>query len=226
MAEKIQDLEKAAIGEKPWKLTGDVSAQTRPENSLLEVDVAFDSASRMAPAVTEETTLQLEDIIKQRIKDQVWDHVVRKEKPTEEKSKLSLAEVYEQEYLKQNQQKTEDEENPAHVEIQKLVDSLFLKLDALSNFHFTHKLPVPEVKVVSNLPSIAMEEVVRVMPLYWLQRKSRRRTRLVTCWRKSRIHGSQATRQVAVNLANVPNSWPSCLGEDSKQKDSGSTSDW
>uniref|UniRef100_A0A4W5Q6C2 U3 small nucleolar ribonucleoprotein protein MPP10 n=1 Tax=Hucho hucho TaxID=62062 RepID=A0A4W5Q6C2_9TELE len=175
MAEKIQDLEKAAMGEKPWQLTGEVSAQTRPENSLLEVDVAFDSASRMAPAVTEETTLQLEDIIKQRIKDQVWDDVVRKEKPKEEvfeykkrltldheKSKLSLAEVYEQEYLKQNQQKTEDEENPAHVEIQKLMDSLFLKLDALSNFHFTPKPPVPEVKVVSNLPSIAMEEVAPV----------------------------------------------------------------
>ncbi|KAK6294649.1 hypothetical protein J4Q44_G00354790 [Coregonus suidteri] len=175
MAEKIQDLEKAAMGEKPWQLTGEVSAQTRPENSLLEVDVAFDSASRMAPAVTEETTLQLEDIIKQRIKDQVWDDVVRKEKPKEEvfeykkrltldheKSKLSLAEVYEQEYLKQNQQKTEEEENPAHVEIQKLMDSLFLKLDALSNFHFTPKPPVPEVKVVSNLPSIAMEEVAPV----------------------------------------------------------------
>ncbi|XP_038825540.1 U3 small nucleolar ribonucleoprotein protein MPP10-like [Salvelinus namaycush] len=175
MAEKIQDLEKAAMGEKPWQLTGEVSAQTRPENSLLEVDVAFDSASRMAPAVTEETTLQLEDIIKQRIKDQVWDDVVHKEKPKEEvfeykkrltldheKSKLSLAEVYEQEYLKQNQQKTEDEENPAHAEIQKLMDSLFLKLDALSNFHFTPKPPVPEVKVVSNLPSIAMEEVAPV----------------------------------------------------------------
>ncbi|CAB1339546.1 unnamed protein product [Coregonus sp. 'balchen'] len=121
MAEKIQDLEKAAMGEKPWQLTGEVSAQTRPENSLLEVDVAFDSASRMG-------TYHI----------LVWDDVVRKEKPKEEvfeykkrltldheKSKLSLAEVYEQEYLKQNQ-------------------------------------PVPEVKVVSNLPSIAMEEVAPV----------------------------------------------------------------
>ncbi|KAL6461414.1 hypothetical protein MHYP_G00295580 [Metynnis hypsauchen] len=175
MAEKIGDLEKVALAEKPWQLSGEVTAQTRPENSMLEEDVAFDQASRMAPPVTEETTLQLEEIIRQRIRDQVWDDVVRKEKPKEEvfeykkrltldheKSKLSLAEVYEQEYLKQTQEKTEEEENPAHVEIQKLMNTLFLKLDALSNFHFTPRPHVPEVKVVSNLPSITMEEVAPV----------------------------------------------------------------
>ncbi|XP_047436722.1 U3 small nucleolar ribonucleoprotein protein MPP10 [Mugil cephalus] len=175
MSAKIADLEKAALAEKPWQLTGEVTAQSRPENSMLEEHVEFEQASRMAPAVTEETTLQLEDIIKQRIKDQVFDDVVRKEKPKEEvfeykkrltldheKSKQSLAEIYEQEYLKQNQQKTEEEENPSHVEIQKLMDTLFIKLDALSNFHFTPKPPVPEVKVVSNLPSIVMEEVAPV----------------------------------------------------------------
>uniref|UniRef100_A0A8C1XWE0 U3 small nucleolar ribonucleoprotein protein MPP10 n=1 Tax=Cyprinus carpio TaxID=7962 RepID=A0A8C1XWE0_CYPCA len=175
MAKKIEELETAALSEKPWQLTGEVSAQTRPENSMLEEDIAFDQASRMAPAITEETTLQLEEIIKQRIKDQVWDDVVRKEKPKEEvfeykkrltldheKSKLSLAEVYEQEYIKQTQEKKVEEENPAHVEIQKLMDTLFLKLDALSNFHFTPKPHVPEVKVVSNLPSITMEEVAPV----------------------------------------------------------------
>lgn len=174
MSEKIDELEKAALGEKPWQLSGEVTAQTRPENSMLEEHVEFEQTSRMAPSITEETTLQLEDIIKQRIKDQAFDDVVRKEKPKEEvfeykkrltldheKSKQSLAEIYEQEYLKQNQQKTETE-NPSHVEIQKLMDTLFLKLDALSNFHFTPKPPVPEVKVVSNLPSIAMEEVAPV----------------------------------------------------------------
>ncbi|XP_063782316.1 U3 small nucleolar ribonucleoprotein protein MPP10 [Pseudophryne corroboree] len=175
MTEKIQSLQTQMLGEKSWQLSGEVTAQKRPENSLLSESLLFDHASRMAPVITEETTLQLEDIIKQRIKDQLWDDVTRKEKPKEDafeykkrltldhdKSKLSLAEIYEQEYLKLNQTKTEEEENPKHVEIQKLMDSLFLKLDALSNFHFTPKPPVPEIKVVSNLPAISMEEVAMV----------------------------------------------------------------
>ncbi|XP_005871141.1 PREDICTED: U3 small nucleolar ribonucleoprotein protein MPP10 isoform X1 [Myotis brandtii] len=175
MNEKIASLEKELLEKKPWQLQGEVTAQKRPENSLLEETLHFDHAVRMAPVITEETTLQLEDIIKQRIRDQAWDDVVRKEKPKEdafeykkrltldhEKSKLSLAEIYEQEYIKLSQQKTEEEENPEHVAIQKMMDSLFLKLDALSNFHFIPKPPVPEIKVVSNLPAITMEEVAPV----------------------------------------------------------------
>ncbi|XP_005381719.1 PREDICTED: U3 small nucleolar ribonucleoprotein protein MPP10 [Chinchilla lanigera] len=175
MNEKIASLEKELLEKKPWQLQGEVTAQKRPENSLLEETLHFDHAVRMAPVITEETTFQLEDMIKQRIRDQAWDDVVRKEKPKEdayeykkrltldhEKSKLSLAEIYEQEYMKLNQQKTAEEENPEHVEIQKMMDSLFLKLDALSNFHFIPKPPVPEIKVVSNLPAITMEEVAPV----------------------------------------------------------------
>ncbi|CAH7333977.1 U3 small nucleolar ribonucleoprotein protein MPP10 [Phodopus roborovskii] len=175
MNEKIASLEKELLEKKPWQLQGEVTAQKRPENSLLEETLHFDHAVRMAPVITEETTLHLEDIIKQRIRDQAWDDVERKEKPKEdayeykkrltldhEKSKLSLAEIYEQEYIKLNQQKNEEEDNPEHVEIQKMMDSLFLQLDALSNFHFIPKPPVPEIKVVSNLPAITMEEVAPV----------------------------------------------------------------
>ncbi|NXM56927.1 MPP10 protein, partial [Illadopsis cleaveri] len=175
MSKKIKSLEDALLEEKPWQLKGEVTGQKRPENSLLEETVLFDHAVRMAPVITEETTFQLEDIIKQRILDEAWDDVVPKEKPKEEafeykkrisldheKSKLSLAEIYEQEYMKLHQQKTEEEENPEHKEIQEMMDSLFQKLDALCNFHFTPKPPVPEVKIVSNLPAITMEEVAPV----------------------------------------------------------------
>ncbi|XP_059338270.1 U3 small nucleolar ribonucleoprotein protein MPP10 [Ammospiza nelsoni] len=175
MSKKIKSLEEALLEEKPWQLKGEVTGQKRPENSLLEETVLFDHAVRMAPVITEETTFQLEDLIKQRILDEAWDDVVPKEKPKEEafeykkrisldheKSKLSLAEIYEQEYMKLHQQKNEEEENPEHKEIQEMMDSLFQKLDALCNFHFTPKPPVPEVKIVSNLPAISMEEVAPV----------------------------------------------------------------
>uniref|UniRef100_A0A8V5HC18 U3 small nucleolar ribonucleoprotein protein MPP10 n=1 Tax=Melopsittacus undulatus TaxID=13146 RepID=A0A8V5HC18_MELUD len=175
MSKKIKSLEDELLKEKPWQLKGEVTGQKRPENSLLEETVLFDHAVRMAPVITEETTFQLEDIIKQRILDEAWDDVVPKEKPKEdafeykkritldaEKSKLSLAEIYEQEYMKLHQQKTEEEENPEHKEIQEMMDSLFQKLDALCNFHFIPKPPVPEVKIVSNLPAVSMEEVAPV----------------------------------------------------------------
>lgn len=47
MLAKIGELEKAALAEKPWQLTGEVTAQTRPENSMLEEDVEFEQTSRM-----------------------------------------------------------------------------------------------------------------------------------------------------------------------------------
>lgn len=118
----------------------------------------------------------LEDVILQRIKDKAFDDVVRKQKLAEtpleykkkllldqEKSKVSLAQIYENEYLQQvsaqNQEEREEEEPKLQVEIKAEMKLLFAKLDALSNFHFTPKMATAEVKIVSNLPAISMEEV-------------------------------------------------------------------
>lgn len=46
MAEKIGELEKVALSDKPWQLAGEATAQTRPENSMLAEDVDFDQTSR------------------------------------------------------------------------------------------------------------------------------------------------------------------------------------
>ncbi|XP_026733848.1 U3 small nucleolar ribonucleoprotein protein MPP10 [Trichoplusia ni] len=179
LKDQIQKLEERTLGEAPWQLKGEVDATKRPQNSLLEEVVDFDLTSRPPPIITEQTTVSLEDIIRRRIKDKAWDDVVKKEKPVDDqlsfrktevldhaKSKLSLAQVYEAEYLKQKQGQSgeveEEKEPEAHKEIRDSMNKLFAKLDALCHYHYTPRAPQAEVKIVSNTPAISMEEVAPV----------------------------------------------------------------
>merc|ERR1712227_869142 len=91
-----------------------------------------------------------------------------------EKSKLSLAQIYEEEFLKVAEQSVEKktsvglldkdhEETPEEVkEIKSMMNTLFRKLDSLSHLHFTPKQNSAELRVIRNIPSIAMEEVAPV----------------------------------------------------------------
>ena len=185
LAKKISRLEENAVGEKPWQMGGEVAAPVRPENSLLAEHLEYDTAARQAPTVTEDVARKLEDIIRQRVKDKAWDDVERKIKPVEdpveykkklvldqEKSKLSLAQVYEEEYMKLADNATakkpsvglldkdDEEETPAEVEeIKTMMNTLFRKLDSLTHLHYTPKQKSAELKIVRNIPSINMEEV-------------------------------------------------------------------
>eukprot|EP00092_Neocalanus_flemingeri_P031592 GFUD01034310.1.p1 GENE.GFUD01034310.1~~GFUD01034310.1.p1 ORF type:complete len:666 (+),score=304.77 GFUD01034310.1:38-2035(+) len=185
LAKKISRLEENAVGAKPWQMGGEVAAPMRQENSLLAEHLEYDTAARHAPVVTEDVARRLEDIIRQRVKDKAWDDVERKVRPVEdpaeykkklvldqEKSKLSLAQVYEEEFMKLAENATaktptiglldkeEEEETPTEVEeIKDMMSSLFRKLDSLTHMHYTPKQKSAELKIVRNIPSIAMEEV-------------------------------------------------------------------
>ncbi len=57
---------------------GETKASDRPLNSLLEEDLDFEGAGKVAPVITEQVTRTLEDLIKYRIKEKAFDDPVRK----------------------------------------------------------------------------------------------------------------------------------------------------
>ena len=173
MSKRIEALEEQALKEKKWQMKGETVAANRPVNSLLEEVLTFEHSERPAPEITDEHTFDLEKLICQRIKDKLWNDNERKIREVKDphefkknivldsdKSKLSLQDIYEKEYLaKLSQESLKDKDNPTHVELATLMKNLFHKLDALSNFHFRLPHPEPEIKVLTNLSSITMEEV-------------------------------------------------------------------
>lgn len=180
---QISQLESEAISEKPWALRGEVSSKVRPVNSLLEEDLEIETASRPAPVVTEETTASLEDLIKMRIRDSLFNDVERRidtkrnnefdpnRRPLidESKSSKSLAEEYESEYLRQTTGgiKARTEKDLAlekeHAEIETLLGDLNASLDALSNWHFKPRPSMRDLEVSvepTGVTALAMEEVI------------------------------------------------------------------
>ncbi|CAO3685648.1 unnamed protein product [Rhizopus microsporus] len=180
IAAQIEKFEEENIQDKHWTLRGEATASARPVNSLLEEDLEFEHANKPVPVITQETTNVLEDMIKKRILDNMFDDVERKVDPTlrpflpskrveisDEKSKKSLAEIYEDDYSKKKLgDAAVDERDEAlkkeHEEITNMFNSLCHKLDALSNFHYTPKAPKPEMEIVSNAAAISMEEIIPV----------------------------------------------------------------
>lgn len=137
---KIIDIEKELVREKPWQLKGEIGAHARPVNSLLFEDVQFEQRVK-APEITEQTDQSLEDIIKQRIKDKRFDDPVRKTKPlvapssrnvevSSEKSKIGLAQLYEQELLAKTTSGNQTKDGPEK-EVERKLRALCRKLDAL-----------------------------------------------------------------------------------------------
>ena len=178
---QVEHLEQENIAKKEWMYIGEATAKDRPKNSLLELseELEVERSAKPVPAVTEERTRSLEEIIKQRIIDDNFDDVVRKLPPSlslksqayeddpdmqepGSKPTRGLAEIYEQEHLR----RIDPANNPTplalsvqkqHAEIDELWKSLSHQLDSLTSWRF---IPAPEIveRVVTNIPTIDMED--------------------------------------------------------------------
>eukprot|EP00658_Telonema_sp_P-2_P039809 TRINITY_DN28446_c0_g1_i3.p1 TRINITY_DN28446_c0_g1~~TRINITY_DN28446_c0_g1_i3.p1 ORF type:complete len:418 (-),score=128.13 TRINITY_DN28446_c0_g1_i3:164-1417(-) len=166
-----------------WAMKGEVDARQRPKDSLLDIQLDFDHGMKSVPVITEGFTAKLEDRIKKRIIDGNFDDVVRKFSATSaadildptkggkvsaaqaaqdaEKSKLSLMDLYEKDYLTK-MQTAEGADNTTTAEPLTEVEKDELKaiqmwkrlsqhLDALSNYYFTPKPVVEQMGDAGNM---------------------------------------------------------------------------
>ena len=169
---QIEQLEKEAIEEKKWALKGEVKAKDRPEDALLIEDLEFDRNAKPVPVITSSVTESLEEMIRDRIKNNNFDDLLKrtvidvqnkKVKPdfelSDTKSAKSLAELYEDDYkgVDENMELSEELQR-SHDEISELFADLNYKLDALSSAHFIPRPSKKTLEVRVDTAAITMED--------------------------------------------------------------------
>ncbi|XP_014560808.1 hypothetical protein COCVIDRAFT_34131 [Bipolaris victoriae FI3] len=175
IAEEIRKLEAANVAKRQWQLSGEARAADRPLNSLLEENLEFERAGKPVPIVTQETSEDIEALIKRRILAGEFDEVHRRRPDDlatgprrgrveieDTKSGKGLAEIYEEEHLRQtdpNFVEAKDEKlKKEHDEISALWKSVSAKLDSLSSSHFKPKPAAPNLEIRTDAPAIEMED--------------------------------------------------------------------
>ncbi|KAG6902877.1 hypothetical protein C0995_010046 [Termitomyces sp. Mi166 len=178
LREQIAELESENVGPKDWVLMGEVGSRSRPQNSVLEEDLEFERAMKAVPVITEDTVRSLEERIKARISENRFDDVVRirplDDKPflpsrvfelKDTKSSQSLAQIYEDEYVKSQTGGVAGEDRDGklkkeHEDIEKLWEGICHKLDALCNSYFIPKQPKATISSVSNVSTASLESAL------------------------------------------------------------------
>ncbi|KAG5945415.1 hypothetical protein E4U59_005857 [Claviceps monticola] len=178
LAEEIRQLEAASVAKREWTLSGEAAAADRPLNSLLEQDLDFEHVGKPVPVITTQVSESIEDLIKRRILAQEFDEVIRRRPDTDglpahtrrglielddSKSTKGLAEVYEEEHIKQANPDTYVSQSDAKLqkeekEIEALWKDVSARLDALSSWQYKPKPAAPTLSVVSDIATIAMED--------------------------------------------------------------------
>ena len=61
---KMDSIEADMMQKKDWNMLGEAKASERPKNSLLEVHLDFNTATKLPPTITKETTSAIDALIK------------------------------------------------------------------------------------------------------------------------------------------------------------------
>jgi len=64
LVKKIEQIEDEMMNPKSWQLTGEATNKERPLNSLLDVHLDFNAATKLPPTITKEVTIRIEELIK------------------------------------------------------------------------------------------------------------------------------------------------------------------
>ncbi|KAJ5812579.1 U3 small nucleolar ribonucleoprotein complex subunit Mpp10p [Penicillium riverlandense] len=176
IADEIRRLEAANVAKKEWMLAGEARAVERPVNSLIEEDLDFERVGKPVPVVTNETTEDIEELVKRRILANEFDEVLRRRPGASDtrgakksrfelddtKPQQSLAELYETDHLRATDPNFVDAKDRKlmrdHAEINNLWKEVSSQLDTLSNWHYKPKAPQANINVVTDAPTIMMEE--------------------------------------------------------------------
>ncbi|OKL58906.1 hypothetical protein UA08_05798 [Talaromyces atroroseus] len=176
IADEIRRLELANVTKKEWMLAGEAKATQRPLNSLIENDLEFERVGKPVPVVTNETSEEIEQLIKRRILAKEFDEVIRRLPDSlrsselsrgrvevdQTKSQKSLAELYENDHLRSNDPSYVDEKDEKlkkeHAEISQLWKDTSSQLDSLSNWHYKPSIPQANINVITDVATVMMED--------------------------------------------------------------------
>lgn len=177
LADEIRQLEAANVAKREWALSGEARAADRPMNSLIEEDFEFERTGKPVPVITNEVSEDIEELIKRRILAKEFDELIRRHPDSvkaaaqtrrgrveldDTKAQQGLAELYEEDHLRATDpnfvDKRDDKLKREHDEISRLWQDISAKLDTLSNWHYKPKPQQASINVISDVPTISMED--------------------------------------------------------------------
>ena len=168
---QIADIESKMLSKKEWHLKGEVLSSERPKESLLSNPLDFEVSIKPPPVPDKTFTSNLEQMIKQRIKEDLFDDPIRKAKININKhntndseinltrDRKGLSELYEDDYTGQGNSNQKEDEIKKECEM--LCDSLYHDLDLLTNSNFTpyNIKHSAQTMTITNIPAIQIEDV-------------------------------------------------------------------